>query len=85
MWIDELAKSYLEDRPDRERVVNNNGDRCCPLRIGIWDPFQLACIHAFFQTRVTNYLLSGVTLQLSHRIHVWYIYLHLPHKLAKCR
>ncbi len=22
---------------------------------------------------------------LSHRIHVWYIYLHVPYKLAKCR
>ena len=23
-------------------VVNDHGDRCCPLRIGLWDPFQMA-------------------------------------------
>ena len=23
-------------------VVSNHGDRKCPLRIGLWDPFQMA-------------------------------------------
>ena len=27
----------------------------------------------------------GVSRGISHRIHVWYIYLHLPYKLLKCR
>ena len=26
----------------RIRGENNHGDRCCPLRIGLWDPFQMA-------------------------------------------
>ena len=25
--------------------VNNHGDRCCPLRIGLWDYFQMAELH----------------------------------------
>ena len=34
---------HLEDRaPGLEYVVNNHGDRFRPLRIGLWDPFQLA-------------------------------------------
>ena len=25
-------------------VVNSHGDRCCPLRAGLWDPFQMAVL-----------------------------------------
>ena len=34
------VKKCLEDHPRTWiRLVNNHGDRCCPLRIGLWDPF----------------------------------------------
>ena len=38
---------YLEDHPMTDGyVVNNPGDGSCPLRIGLWDPFQMAELHA---------------------------------------
>ena len=31
--------------PGLEDVVNNHGDRLSPLRMGLWDPFQMAELH----------------------------------------
>ena len=41
---------YLEDRASRTDgyVVNNPGDGSCPLRIGLWDPLQMAELHGLY-------------------------------------
>ena len=36
--------TLLEDHPSGCKLVNNHGDRFCPLRIGLWDPFQIAMV-----------------------------------------
>ena len=35
---------YLEDHPMNCKCVNNHGDWFRPLRIGLWDPFQMAVL-----------------------------------------
>ena len=44
-------------------VVNNHGDRCCPLRIGLWDPLQMA-VSWLINGGDPNYLLTGMILQV---------------------
>ena len=36
----------LGGSPQNSQVVNNHGDRFHPLRIGLWDPFQMAYLMA---------------------------------------
>ena len=44
-------------------VVSNHGDRFRPLRIGLWDPLQMACSW-LINGGDPNYLLTGMILQV---------------------
>ena len=44
-------------------VVSKHGDRFRPLRIGLWDPFQMA-VSWLINGGDPNYLLTGMILQV---------------------
>ena len=48
-------------------VVNNHSDRFCPLRIGLWDPFQIAELHGLYMGVESKPLTStGMILQVAN-------------------
>ena len=53
---------------------HNHGDRCCPRRIGLWDPFQMAFLW-LINGGDPNHLLTGMILQVTAMGRL-YIYLH---------
>ena len=60
----DFMRPYLEDHSRTcKQVVNNYGDRFRPLRIGLWDPFQMALLW-LINGGVFNDLLNGMILQV---------------------
>ena len=51
-------------------VVDNHGDRCCPLCRATWDPFQMAMKMAEKNGGDPNYLLNGMILQVGNVSHL---------------